>query len=336
MLKGLYILNNAAYQKIYPHSVRIAIEKVVHIYEHPIDAKSIRENLSLLHDADVIFSGWGGPLMDEEFLEAAPNLKAVFYGAGSIKNLVTDAFWERNILITSSYAANAIPVAEYTLSQILFALKKGWYFAQTIKNEQRFPADTAKILEEVQGAYNSTIGIISLGMIARRVCELLRHFDLKVIAYDPFISQKDASTLNVELFPLDELFRQADVVSLHTPWLKETEGMIMGSHFASMKKNATFINTARGAVVNENEMIEVLHQRSDLQAVLDVTYPEPPHPGSLLYTLPNVVLTPHIAGAVTNSECRRMGMYVVEELRRFINGQPALWGITKEKATTMA
>jgi phosphoglycerate dehydrogenase-like enzyme len=125
------------------------------------------------------------------------------------------------------------------------------------------------------------------------------------------------------------------VVSLHTPWLKETEGMITGQHIASMRPGATFINTARGAVVREQELIDVLQQRPDLFAVLDVTYPEPPAPDSLLYTLPNVVVTPHIAGPV-GDECHRLGRYMVEELWRYLHGEELRWGITREMAKVLA
>ena len=97
-----------------------------------------------------------------------------------------------------------------------------------------------------------------------------------------------------------------------------------------MKPYSTFINTSRGAVIRENEMIEVLRQRPDLWAVLDVTYPEPPPPDSPLYTLPNVLLTPHIAGSM-GEECRRQGRYMIEELERYLAGQPLSWAVTKEK-----
>jgi len=149
------------------------------------------------------------------------------------------------------------------------------------------------------------------------------------------VTDEIAKDLNVQLCSLETLFEQCDVVSLHTPWLKETEGMITGKHIASMKPGATFINTSRGAIVNEPEMINVLKERPDLFAVLDVTYPEPPQPGSDLYTLPNVILTPHIAGSM-NGECRRMGRYMVEELQRYLSGQPLQWQITKERAAIMA
>jgi phosphoglycerate dehydrogenase-like enzyme len=163
----------------------------------------------------------------------------------------------------------------------------------------------------------NTVGVISLGMLGRLVCEHLRRFELQVLAYDPLVSAEEAARYGATWRTLDEIFRQADVVSLHTPWLQETEGLITGAHLASMKEGATLINTARGAIVREAEMIDVLQQRPDLLAVLDVTWPEPPLPGSPLYTLPNVILTPHIAGSL-DAECQRMGQIVVEELQRFV------------------
>ena len=330
MLKGIFLLDTEAYHNIYGPHERREIERLVQLYAPPQTKESFRKNPAILREAEVIFSGWGMVVMDEAFLAAAPDLKAVFYGAGSIKNIVTEAFWNRGILITSSYAANAVPVAEYTLSQILFSLKRGWYFALTIKREERYPPR-----DPAPGNYGSTVGLISLGAVGRRVRELLKPFDLKVIAYDPYVTAEDAAALQVELCSLAEIFRRADVVSLHTPWLKETEGLITGAHLAAMKPNATFINTARGAIVREQEMINVLQQRPDLYAILDVTYPEPPEPGSPFYTLPNVILTPHIAGA-RNAECQRQGQIVVDQLKRFLNHEPLTWAISREKAKIMA
>lgn len=334
MLKGLFILNTDDFDKIYPSEIRKEIEELVDIYAPQQTRESIQQNPSLLQEADVIFSGWGVSHMDDNFLQAAPNLKRVFHGAGSIKPIVSDAFWNRDIVITSSYAANAVPVAEYTLSQILFTLKSGWHFARTIKENGQYPTKEEKD-KKLIGAYKSTVGIISLGLIGRLVCELLQNFDIKVIAYDPFVSQEVADRCNVEMCSLQEVFECSDVVSLHAPWLKETVGMIEGKHFQSMKQGAAFINTSRGAIIKEDEMIEVLRVRSDLQAILDVTYPEPPVSGSLLYSLPNVVLTPHIAGSV-NNECARMGSYVVDELKRYIQGEPPKWGISREQFAIMA
>ncbi|MEJ6950713.1 hydroxyacid dehydrogenase [Natronospora cellulosivora (SeqCode)] len=330
MLKGLYILNEDSFNKIYAIEEQKGISELIDIYSPLKTVEDIKENPKVLEKAEVIFSGWGGPKIDEEFLKYAPNLKIVFYGAGSIKGIVSKAFWEQGIRITSAYAANAVPVVEFTLAEIILSLKRTWYLVQKMKREK-----TVTYNEEVPGAYQSTVGLVSLGMIGKGVAKRLQDFDLELIAYDPFASKEDAKKLGVELCSLEELFQKSDVVSLHTPSLKETEGMIKKEHFAMMKKDSTFINTARGAVVNESEMIEVLQERPDIYALLDVTHPEPPANDSPLYTLENVVLTPHIAGSLAG-ECRRMGRYMLEELERYLAGKELKWEISKEKAKIMA
>lgn len=334
-MRAIYLLDRSMYERIYPPQVRTEIERLLGYQPDYVDPALLRDDLSLLRETEIILSGWGGVTMDEQFMENAPRLKAVFYGAGSIKSIVTDAFWNRNILITSSYAANAIPVADFSLSLILMALKGGWHLARRMKDSGGQPWDRA-IQGEFPGTCGSTVGIVSLGMIGRTLAERLRPFELDLIAYDPYVAPKDAEKLNVELCSLEELFARADVVSVHTPWLPETERMIKGRHILSMKKWGSFINTARGAVVHEEELIEALRQRPDLQAVLDVTYPEPPEPGSPLYDLPNVVLTPHIAGATSEREIARMGSFAAAELKRYLNGEPALWPITRERVQLMA
>jgi phosphoglycerate dehydrogenase-like enzyme len=217
-------------------------------------------------------------------------------------------------------------VAEYTLACILFSLKHGWRLAQQAREERWFPPRDA-----APGNYRSIVGIASLGMIGRMLLKLLVPFDLKVLVYDPFVSPAEAMALGVEKVSLEALFSRSDVVSIHTPSLPETYGMVTGSHLASMKYGGTFINTSRGELVRENEMIEVLTRRPDLQAVLDVTEPEPPAADSLFYTLKNVMMTPHIAGSVGN-ECLRLGQFMVDELDRYISGEPLKYVVTPEAA----
>jgi phosphoglycerate dehydrogenase-like enzyme len=329
MLNGLYILNPGAFDQIYGPDERADIARLVQVSDRAYSADEVKHDLTLLKDVNVIFSGWGGPKLDKEFLDAAINLQVVFYGAGSIKWMVTPEFWIRNIPITSSYGANAVPVAEWSLAQILLSLKRMWGSAVEYKKTHQ------RGKPEMPGAYGSTVGLVSLGMIGGRVANLLKPFDMKVIAYDPFASAEKAKELNLELVSLEEVFKRADVVSLHTPWLAETVGMINGKLLASMKHNATLINTARGAIINEPDLCRVLKDRADLWALLDVTYPEPPKPESPLWTLPNVVLTPHLAGSI-GVECRRMGRVVVDELRRFINKQPLQWAIDEKRAQVLA
>lgn len=329
-MRGLFILNSDAYAKIYGDEERCAIDELVEIYAPPLTAAAARERLDVLAGAEIVMSGWGMLPLDAAVLAAAPKLKAVFYGAGSIRYFTTEAFWDREIVVTSAYAGNAQPVMEYTVAAILFSLKRGWYFARTVRELHGYP-----VKDSVPGGYGSTIGLIGMGTIGRMVATHLQHFDLHLLAHDPYMSGAEAAALGVELCPLEELFRRSHVVSLHAPWLPETVGMITGAHLASMQENATFINTARGALVREAEMLAVMQQRPDLQAVLDVTYPEPPPADSLFYTLPNVVLTPHIAGSMAN-ECRRMGRMMVEELRRYVAGEPLQWQVTRARAQVMA
>jgi phosphoglycerate dehydrogenase-like enzyme len=250
-------------------------------------------------------------------LARTPRLQAFFYAGGALGSVLTPAAWDRKLVISSAIAANARPVAEYSLATILFSLKHGWRLSHEVRESRTFPAAR----DVAPGAHGSTIGLVSLGWCARALLKLLRPFDLNVLAYDPHVSRGEAESLGVELTSLEGLFRQSDVVSLHTPLLTETQGLITGGHLGSMKPGATFINTARGEIVRQDELIDVAARRPDLQFVLDVTCPEPPEPTSPLYDLPNVLLTPHIAGSA-GAECLRMGRFVAEELQRFIAGRP--------------
>jgi phosphoglycerate dehydrogenase-like enzyme len=283
---------------------------------------SITPNVS---DAEVILASWGCPVMGAGFLESAPRLRLVLYAAGSVRAFVTDEMWDRGIRVSSAYALNAISVAEYTLAAILFSLKQGW----------RLMREPAASRAQIPGAFGATVGLVSLGAVGRAVRKMLKPHDVQVVAYDPRVSHNEMHHLGVRGVDLAELFRVSDVVSLHTPLLPETRGMITGAHIESMRHGATLINTARGAIVREAEMVAVLQRRRDLQAVLDVTDPEPPSPGSPLLHLPNVVLTPHIAGAI-GLERRRLGRGMVEELRRYVRDEPLRWEVTRVQAQGMA
>lgn len=330
MHTGLIILGRPGFEQIYGDEHLRTIASRIKLLAQPMTREEAIEHPDLLEQAEVIFCGWGGPIMNEQFLTMTPRLKAVFYGAGSIRAYVSEAFWTRGIVITSAYAANAVPVAEYTHGVISLSLKNFWFHSHQIKQ-------TRCLTERIPsaGGYGSRVGIISLGMIGRLVCQKLRDTDLEVLAYDPYVNPDEADRLGVRLVSLDDIFRECDVVSLHTPRLKETEGMISGRHFELMKPRATFINTARGAVVNEPEMIDALQRRPDVSAVLDVTWPETPVTGSPLYTLPNVVITPHIAGSL-NRECRRMGRLMIEEFDRWERGEPMQWAVSEQYSLTMA
>ena len=330
--RSIFLLDQAAFGITYNEQARRSIAEMtsndgeVYLPDH------ILAQPEAFTDVEIIFSGWGCPSMDDEILRALPNLKAFFYGAGSVRKLATDAFWKRGILLTSSYQANAIPVAEFTVAAIVFALKKAWTL-----NRQLSSSESKIDRSQVLGVYHgSSVGIISLGAIGKLVCEKLYRMDLDVMAYDPYAPAQlfeEYGVSRVESLP--ELFSRCQVVSLHAPLLAETKSMITGEHLRALPNGATFINTSRGKVVVESELIKALDERKDLFAVLDVVVDESNIGASELARLSNVFLTPHIAGSM-GVECSRMGAFAVEECRRYLNGAPPHTPVTKQMCEIMA
>jgi phosphoglycerate dehydrogenase-like enzyme len=296
-----------------------------------LDPENLNDHAADLAEVEVLFGTWGMPKMDSTFLAKAPKLKALFYAAGSVKSFVTPQVFDRGILVCAAASANAIPVAEFSFAAIIMSLKQVWRLHREMPRTREF----VQPVEKMAGVYQSTVGLVSLGVIAQKLAEFLRSLDVRVLAYDPFIDPEVAADLGMELCSLERLFEESDVISLHTPWLPETENLINRALLQRMKPHATLINTARGKIIREVDLYKVLGERPDLTAVLDVTYPEPPLPDSPLWSLPNVFLTPHIAGSIGH-ECWRMGDYMLHEFRRHRTGKPLLHSISQEQLARMA
>jgi phosphoglycerate dehydrogenase-like enzyme len=282
-------------------------------------------------DVDVIVSSWGMPEMNGEFLARLPRLRALFHAAGTVKAIATDASRARGIRISNASQENARPTAEFAFAQIILSLKRVWPRVFMMREQRRYVQDDPLAV----GCFGSTVGLISLGKIGRLVAQRLATLDVKVIAWDPHVSPEEVAPLGVQLCSLAEVFALADVVSCHTPLTPETTGLLGREHFAMMKPGATFINTARGALVRESELIAVLRERPDLFAALDVTEQEPLPADSPFYNLPNVALTPHIAGSI-GPECRRLGRMIVDEVERYVTGQPLRGEVFQEQLKTLA
>ncbi|SDW47430.1 Phosphoglycerate dehydrogenase [Amycolatopsis xylanica] len=311
----LLVMEERRRDEVYPKVVREELESLTR-WREPLTREQLAADPSALDGVEVLLSGWGAPVLDSVLLGHATSLRAVLVAAGSVRPLTTPEFWAREIPIVSAASANAIPVAEFTLAQILLGLKQVHRIARELRERQAYPPDPP-----VPGGYRSKVGLLGLGEIGALVASHLRNFDVEVLATDPVVDAATAADLGVRLVDLGELFASCSVVSLHAPLLPETEGLVNGDLVATLEPGATLINTARGAVVDEPSVLPVLAERQDLTAILDVTFPEPPVAGSLLYTLPNVVLTPHLAGALS-AERGRMGELVTAELRRLILGHP--------------
>lgn len=235
-----------------------------------------------------------------------------------MKHHITDACWERGIAVTSAAGANALPVAEFTLAAILFANKRVLHSAdryRALRTEHDWLAEF-----DGTGNYRRTVGIIGASRIGRRVIELLRPFDLDVLLYDPYVDVTEAARLGVRLTSLDELCASSSVVSVHAPQLPETHHLIGAAQLSAMATGTTLINTARGSLIDEGALLPELTS-GRLHAVLDVTEPELPPAHSPLYELPNVLLTPHVAGSLGN-ELHRMADEALDELERYAAGLP--------------
>lgn len=305
------------------------LRTLVHLVEPPVSGEALARG----HHPEVeyVVGGWGMPALTARVLDRLPKLRVLFYAAGSIKGIVTDAFWNRGIRVTSAAAENAKPTAEYATAQIILSLKRTWEGLIRMREERVHRQPRTPI----PGCYGTTVGLLSLGQVGRRVARLLAALEVEVIAYDPMIPPETAGALGVRLCSLDDVFAMSDVVSCHLPITTRTVGLLGGEHFRAMKPGATFVNTARGAVVREEEMIAVLGERPDLFAVLDVSWPEPPRPDSPLYDAPNIVLTPHLAGS-QGLECRRMGRMMVDEIERHRANQALLGEVAQDQLAHMA
>jgi phosphoglycerate dehydrogenase-like enzyme len=284
---------------------------------HDLGAPSprVREALAT---AEVLLTCWGAPVLSAEVLAAAPRRRAVVHAAGSVKHHVTDACWERGIRVSSAASGNAVPVAEFTLAAILLAGKRVLRSAARYR-ELRAPHDWVAELAD-SGNHGRTVGIVGASRIGRRVMALLGPFDLEVLVYDPYLTAGEARALGAERVDLDGLCRRSDIVSVHAPELPGTRRMIDGDRLALMGDGATLINTSRGSLVDTEALVRELVS-GRLYAVLDVTEPEVPPPGSPLYTLPNVLLTPHVAGSLGN-ELHRLADLALDEVARYAEGLP--------------
>lgn len=270
----------------------------------------------VLARTDVLITGWGCPHLDADVLTAAPGLRAVLHAAGSVRSLVGDALWKAGVTVSSAVTGNALPVAEYTLAMILLTGKDAFGHRERFRSTHAYPThrETA-----ATGNVGRRVGVIGASRVGRRLLELLRPFDFTVLLHDPYVSAAEAVEMGAELLPLDDLLRRSDIVSLHAPDIPETYRMLDGKRLGLIRDGGVLINTSRGALVDPAALTDELVS-GRLHAVLDVTEPEPLPAESPLYHLPNVFLTPHVAGSLGN-ELERLGRIVVEEVERVVEGE---------------
>lgn len=345
MKKAVFMGGASTIARVYPESV---INKLKNELVFPVDhviklddddgAPSFAEQLAgyktALADVDYIFSSWGMPeLSSHDIKTFLPSLKAVFYAAGSVRAFALP-FVKNGIEVFSAWAANGMPVAEMTFAEIILANKGYYQTFHRASDEGKWENKTFG--GPYTGNYETKVGIIGAGMIGKLVIGRLKTLDnIEVLVFDPFLPDEKAAELGVKKVDLKTLFSECTVISNHLASNAETIGMLNKSCFDLMKPNATFINTGRGAQVIEDDLIAALKAEPARVALLDVTYPEPPKETSELLGLPNVFLTPHIAGSM-NNEFHRMAEFMYEEYRLFDEGKPTRYSVSEKMLATMA
>lgn len=290
-----------------------------------------------LADADILLAAWGTPSLTKERLARAPNLKMLAYAASSVRAVAPAEFWDNSdILVTTAASVMATPVAEFTYAAIIMCGKDVF----RLRDEHRAERGTGGFGSRRGmnlpwlGSYSRKVGIVGASRIGRQVIDMLTRGSFEIGVYDPFLSEDEAVALGATKMELHALLAWSDIVSLHAPILPQTHHMIGAQELALMADHAVFINTARGWLVDHEALLSEA-QSGRLRILIDTPEPEPLPVDSPFYDLPNVVLTPHIAGALGN-ELRALSDVAITEIERFVAGLPPLYPVRKQDMERMA
>ncbi len=319
--------------KVYALGRKQALEKELNFYPEIVTTDKFEKIEQDISSIEYIFSTWSMLRLTEEQIRRMKNLKVVFYAAGSVRYFC-EPFMNCGVKVVSAWIANGLPVAEFTLAQILLGTK-GYFAATRICQTYEGRKNYINLETLFPGNFEVNVSLLGAGGIGRNVIKLLKPFKLNILVFDPFLSDEEAQKLSVTKVSLEEAFKNSIVVSNHIADLPQTKRMITKEMFESMMPNATFINTGRGATVDEEGMLDVLEVRKDITALIDVTDPEPPNADSRLFKLDNIFLSPHIAGTI-GRELVRNSDAVIEDFHRLIRGEGLQYAVTFDMLKNMA
>lgn len=278
----------------------------------------------------ILITSWGCPQISERILEAMPELKLIVHAAGSVKGIVGGKVWERNIKVVSSASELGKGVAETALGLTVASLKNFWELQRDTRE-----GNWGEHIGQVSEVFKKKIGVLGAGWAGRHYIKLMQNFSVEILLSDPYIPEEEADRMGVRLVGFPELLRESDVVSVHAPSLPETFHMFRRETLSMMKKEAVLINTARGSLIDEEDLYNHMKEGNLKYACLDVRAEEPPSRDDMLRTLPNVIMTPHIAG-LTNNGLIRIGDFVVNQIRCFLDGRTCTGEVTRAMMDIMA
>ena len=303
------------FNTFFSQRARTEIEKLGEVIYNPLGREYTREELKeALVDVDVAITGWGTTCYDEELLEKANKLKLIAHTGGSISGVVSDEVEKRGIITLSGNRLYAESVAEGALTYMLMAQRR----LPEIISDMNETGWTNGYLH-TKGLKDKTIGLIGFGMIAKNLARILSVFDAKIKIYSGYLSAEEAAKYNAEVCSLDEIFETCDIISVHSGLNEKNYHLIDKKYISKMKDNSLIINTARGAVINEPDLVEEL-KTGRIRAVLDVYEKEPLPMDSGLRNLSNVILIPHKGGPTTDVR-ELVTIALCEDIKKFKEGR---------------
>jgi len=316
------LVNSQWQKKVFDSITLDVLSRKLELISRPAEKMTPTNAMEIIAGADAAITCWESVRLEKEILDSAPNLKLVAHAAGSVKSVVSDAFIRRGIIITTAAPAIGIGVAEYILGAILMMGKRLKDMMRSVESGGWRPKSEGSALE----MFRAKIGVVGAGFVGRHLIKLLKNFDLAGIwVHDPYLNPEEAALLGVEKKSLEEIFSICDYISICAPSTPATKGMITKKLIGMIRDNAVFINAARSAIVDESALVDELKTGRFL-AMIDVTDPEPAAPDHPLRNMPNVIFTPHVAGAI-NRNLLRNGAFAAREIINFAEGKPLVYPV---------
>ena len=287
----------------------------------------------LLADAEVLFTGWGAPSLQEAWLDGASRLRLICHCAGSVRGIIPPTVFGRGITLCHAAPIIADAVAEFCLTLELMLLRRPHELSSSLRGGKSWgEVKSAGLDGHLLAA--QLVGLVGSGYVAQRHIRLLKAVGARVRVADPFLTEGRAAELGVERASLEQVFGESDVIAVHVPKTPETHRMIGADLLARIKPGAILIQNSRSWVMDQDALLREL-RTGRFVAALDVFDQEPQPADSPFYQLDNVVVTPHVAGATRESYAHQ-GKAMAAEVERFSRGEPLRYQILAERYDQMA
>lgn len=266
-------------------------------------------------------------LYTKKIIDSASKLKIIANSGVGIDNIDVDYATQKKIWVTNTPGANTVSVAEHTIYLMLCAAKNAYHTVTEVRKGNWMIKD--KLLgKEISGG---TLGILGAGNIGRAVAKICNlAFNMKIIAYDPYVSKKLIPDYIHIVDNIDEIFKKSDIISMHMPYIKDTPPVVGAYEFNLMKPSSIFVNTSRGETVDELALYKILKENKIFGAAIDVTNQEPINIDNKLLSLNNIYITPHHAGLTKDSR-DTMALQLAKNIHAVLSGKAPINPINKLK-----